>query len=91
MPRQLAAHGTVARYKKHIREKDKACQPCKDANAEYSRLLLANNLDVHEDENARKRATGRAMTRLRRLHQLDYELIYQQELRKEFGDGPRNN
>lgn len=87
----MAAHGTIARYKQHKKDREKACEACLKANAQYNPGLFARNPQAHADENARKRATGRAMTRLRNLHPMDYELIYQQELRREFGDGQRNS
>jgi len=81
----MAEHGTVARYKQHVREKDEACRPCKDATAAYQRELFENNPQARIDDRLKKRAVSRAATRLKNLHRVEWEVFYQEELRKEYG------
>lgn len=72
----MAEHGTLARYKKHVRDKDEACRPCKDANR---RATLSP--EAHAREVIRKRAKSKAHTRLRNLFPVEYEIFYQEELK----------
>lgn len=78
----MAEHGTVARYKKHARDRDEACRPCKDANNEYQNELRLIRPEIAEVDRLRKRATSKAHTRLRHKYPADFELLYQDELRK---------
>lgn len=73
-----AEHGTVARYKKHKRDKEEACRPCKDANNAFE--LSPEALAA---EHKRKRAVSRATTRLKNTFRAEFEVFYQDELRKE--------
>lgn len=38
----LKGHGTAARYRRHLRDGEKACRACKDAHAQSVRLNKAN-------------------------------------------------
>jgi len=79
----MAEHGTYARYKKHTREKDTPCDECREACRVYQNELFARHPQTHEAEKLRQRAVQRAATRLKHMYPLDYEVFYQDELRKE--------
>lgn len=81
----MAEHGTPARYKKHVRDKDEACRACKDATAASQRELLNSNPILLEETRRKKRAVSRAATRLKNLYLVEWEVFYQEELRKEYG------
>jgi hypothetical protein len=83
----MAEHGTLARYKKHVRDKDVACQPCRDANAEDGRIRRDGG-EGHELDKLRKRAVSRAQTRLRNTFRIEFEAFYQEEMRN---DGQRSS
>jgi len=77
-----AKHGTVARYKKHKRDGEEACTPCKDANAESSRAVR-DGRPAHESDKMRKRADSRARSRLVNLFPTEYYALYQEEMQLE--------
>lgn len=83
----MAEHGTAARYQKHKRDGEEACQECKDGWNANQKRLFAENPKVLEDEKKRKRAVGRAQSRLRKVFRVEYEVFYQEELAKEYGEG----
>lgn len=74
----MAEHGEIARYKKHIRDKDEPCAACRRANNAYEL-----SPEAHAAEKKRKRAASRALTRLRRTYPVEFEAFYQAELREE--------
>ena len=41
-PREPKPHGTMAAYRRHERAQEPPCQACKQAHAEYQRVLYAN-------------------------------------------------
>jgi hypothetical protein len=80
----MAEHGTVAMYKVHRRAKEGACQPCKDANAR-AQDELRKNPEVLARIQKRARAIQRANTRLKNTFLAEWEVFYQEELRREDG------
>jgi hypothetical protein len=79
----MAEHGTRARYIKHIRDGEEACTECKAGNAANSKAYAASSPEITEKANAKKRAISRAQVRLRNLYPVEFEVLYQEELRKE--------
>ena len=77
----MSEHGTVARYKKHVRDGDPACKACKDANAERGRLDRGTP-EAMRRHKQRQIAVRRAYTKLRKMYPLDYRILYEAELMK---------
>lgn len=68
MAREIAPCGTRSAYSRHLRRGETPCQPCRDANADFSR--------------ARNLARQRAWVRLARLYPDEYRALYAEELEK---------
>ncbi len=72
--------GTRAGYRKHQRNDEAACQPCKAANtAEYHHRRRATTANV-EQHRLYIAARGRALSRLAESHPAEYAALLTDEL-----------
>lgn len=68
----MAEHGTNARYQKHYRDGEEACDPCKAARRERSRLRPPPTPEQRARKSRLERQYYAAMTELRRRYPGEY-------------------
>lgn len=72
-------HGTRAGYLQHLYRGEQPCAPC----AEASRVEVRARRDADPAYRAKARAysqaRGKALTELRRLHPIDFEVLFARE------------
>lgn len=72
-------HGTVAGYKKHIRDKTAPCEGCKEANRLEGIRYRAEHKEVQARIRLYNRATSRAFIRLKKLFPVEWYTILKEE------------
>jgi hypothetical protein len=80
-PKTRPRHGTLARYKIHVRDKDSPCKECKAANADASKRYYAN-VETREKLKLYNRAVSRAFIQLKRKYPMDWVIFLNNEMLK---------
>jgi hypothetical protein len=76
----MAEHGTVARYKKHIRNRDKPCPECTEANRLERRAYYDNQDGVAKyRKTLYSRQSSRAFVRLKNMFPVEWYAIMKEE------------
>lgn len=76
-------HGTRPGYSQHISDGEKACEPCRRANATYHQRYRANHPEYVEKNQRRAKAYERAMQRLARENPGRFKTLYREERERE--------
>lgn len=69
-------HGTTSGYYAHRRLKERACEPCREAIAKYSKKYREKRSEERNRESDRVRR--QALAQLRELHRGEYEALVEQ-------------
>lgn len=77
-----ALHGSLARYKKHIRDGEEACPECKQANAKDNQKYRNRTPETRARVRQQNKASSRANTALRHLFPVEWEVLYQRHLKQ---------
>lgn len=72
--------GTYAGYQHHKKIGEKPCQPCLDANAEYTREWRARSPEIRAKGNRETAARSRALWRLAREHPKRFKKLFAEEM-----------
>lgn len=72
--------GTYAGYQHHKKIGEKPCQPCLDANAEYTREWRARSPEIRAKGNRETAARSRALWRLAREHPQRFKKLFAEEM-----------
>lgn len=74
--------GTSAAYQRHKRNREEACEPCKQAQREAMAAYRASHPDSRIKEARKNNARQRALWRLAQERPARFQKLYEQELSK---------
>jgi hypothetical protein len=78
----VAPCGTYGAYQRHRKAGEEPCQPCRDANAQYTREFRRSRPELYARELASKYARWRALERLAREHPKRFATLLNEERAK---------
>lgn len=83
-------HGTRSGYLVHTREGSLACEPCREANRNYTNEYRGRNPEIRAKSRQYNKARWRALLQLSRRHPEEFNLLMLEQIKRqaELGSAP---